>query len=69
MDTAAFVIHSNSVKDKKISGVQTVINNIGSKESIKIKVEIDKKNYFKDFKLKITATFNSKSPKPILHNH
>lgn len=61
MDSSAFQIHS-------VGGIQTVINNLAPRETIKLKVEIDKKNYFKGFKLRLKATFNSKSPKPVLRN-
>ncbi len=55
----AFIIHFDS-------GQQTVINNLSAKETKKLKIEIDKRDYYKDFKLKLKATFNSRTPKPIL---
>ena len=68
MDSSAFQIHFNSIKNKNVSGVQTVINNLAPKETVKLKVEIDKKDCYKSFKLKLKVTFNSKSPKPVLLN-
>lgn len=59
IDGAAFQIMG-------IGGVQTVINNLAPKETVKLKVEIGKKDYYKSFKLKLKASFRSKAPKPIL---
>jgi len=61
----SFIISGYNQKDG--AGVQeTIINNLGANETKKLKVEIDKKNYYKDFKLKLKATFRSRTPKPIL---
>jgi len=62
----SFIIHFDSNQNKNVSGQQTVINNLAANKTVKLKVEMDKKNYYKDFKLKLKATFRSRTPKPIL---
>jgi hypothetical protein len=59
MDSSAFKIFS-------VGGTQTVINNLAPKETIKLQVEINEKNYYGSFKLKLKAKVNSKSPKPVI---
>jgi len=66
VDSSSFQLHFNSAKNKNESGVQTVINNLAPKETVKIRIEIDKKDYYKSFKLKLKAKFNSRIPKPNL---
>ncbi len=61
----SFII--SGYNQKNGAGVQeTIINNLGANETKKLEVEIDKKNYYKDFKLKLKAMFCSRTPKPIL---
>jgi hypothetical protein len=63
----SFIIHG--VSQDKGTGIQeTIINNLGINETKKLKVEIDKNNYYKDFELKLRAKFHSRKPKPILSN-
>ena len=62
----SFSIHGYDLKNVGFS--QTVINNLAPKETIKLSVEINKKNYYNNFTLKTEAKFNSKTPKPILSN-
>ena len=50
---------------KNLGFTQTVINNLAPKETIKLSVEIDKKDYYNNFELRTEAKFNSKTPKPI----
>ncbi|MDO8489104.1 MAG: hypothetical protein Q7S42_03225 [Candidatus Omnitrophota bacterium] len=64
----SFIIHFDSVENKNTSGQQTVINNLGANRTAKLKVEIDKDNCFKNFKLKLRVSYNSREPKPILCN-
>jgi hypothetical protein len=52
--------------EKNLGLTDTVINNLAPHETIKLSVEIDKKNYYKNFELRTEAKFNSKIPKPIL---
>ena len=52
--------------NKNLGFSQTIINNLAPKEIVKFKVEVDKKDYYNNFKLTTKATFNSKTPKPIL---
>ena len=59
MDSSAFQIFS-------VGGTQTIINNLASRETIKLRVEINEKNYYGSFKLKLKAKVNSRSPKPVL---
>lgn len=60
----SFSIHGYDLKNVGFS--QTVINNLAPKETIKLSVEINKKDYYNNFTLKTEAKFNSKTPKPIL---
>lgn len=62
-----FVI-SGTDQDKGEGTQETIINNLGANETKKLIVEINKKNYLKDFKLRLKAIFHSRTPKPILSN-
>ena len=63
----SFII-SGYTKDKGVGVQETIINNLGVNETKKLQVKVDKKNYYKDFKLRLKATFRSRIPKPILSN-
>ena len=54
--------------ENELKTAQTVINNIGPGEKIKIKVTINKKNYKRNFNLLFSIKTFSKIPKPILSN-
>jgi len=62
----SFSLHGYDLKNVGFS--QTVINNLAPKETIKLNVEINKKDYYDNFTFKTEAKFNSKTPKPILSN-
>ena len=66
LDSTAIQITFIPDRNKNTTGTQTVINNLGAKETIKLKVEIEKTTYYKTFNLKLKTKFNSRSPEPIL---
>ena len=59
----SFSIHGYDLKNVGFS--QTVINNLAPKETVKLKVEVNEKDYLNNFELRTEVTSWSKTPKPI----